>query len=244
MTNLLDRNIATPLYLQLENILREEISSGKWKSGQRFYSERELDEKYGLSRMTVRAVVNQLVADGLLYRVQGKGTFISQPKISTLSPGQMGIRRQLESKGYDTSIMLSQEERIMPPEKVRAILQLQPDEDVYIISRTRMIGQEPISIHTSYVPCRLAPDLLNYLSTAVSLSNTLEKYFGLRMAHLEETLESVSATQAEAQTLHVKKGYSLILLEDIVYNENRTPYEFAKILFRGDKIKLSFEYHH
>ena len=71
-----------PRYYQLREVLREQILSGQWNADKRLPSERELSEQYGLSRMMVRQSVSELVKEGLLYREQGKGTFVARPKIT------------------------------------------------------------------------------------------------------------------------------------------------------------------
>lgn len=242
MTEKLDRNAAIPLYVQLEEKLRADIAQGKWKANDRFPSENELNQMYGPSRMTVRSVVNQLVNDGLLYRVQGKGTFVASPKISTRSPAFKGIRAQLEAMGYETSIRVTRAELIVPSQSLREKLQLTPADKVYVVERVRTVSGIPISIHTSSIPYKLAPNLLAFLEEREPLSATLEKHFHLKMFHTEETLESVPATKVEAEILQIKRGFSLILMEDLLYNEARLPYERTKILFRGDQIKLKYEY--
>ena len=92
---MLDRNNPKPLYAQFEDLLRSAIMAGEWETNHAIPSENELSRTYGLSRMTVRSVITQLVKEGLLFRVQGKGTFVAAPKITTRSPAYMGIREQL-----------------------------------------------------------------------------------------------------------------------------------------------------
>lgn len=109
---MLEKNSPKPLYQQLKDILVDAIDSEKWKANEKIPSENELSSIYGLSRMTVRSVLTDLVKEGLLYRVQGKGTFVAE-KIVTVSPSYIGIREQLEKMGYEveTRIVECQEER-------------------------------------------------------------------------------------------------------------------------------------
>ena len=74
---MLDRNNPKPLYQQLRDVLVDAIDSGRWGPNDKIPSENELSVTYGLSRMTVRSVITDLVREGLLYRVQGKGTFVA-----------------------------------------------------------------------------------------------------------------------------------------------------------------------
>jgi GntR family transcriptional regulator len=77
----LDKNSPIPLYFQLEEILKERIETGELQTGDLLSSEKELSEKYKISRPTVREALRGLVSEGLLYREKGKGTFIAKPKI-------------------------------------------------------------------------------------------------------------------------------------------------------------------
>lgn len=107
----LDKNSPKPLYAQLEDILRTAILNKEWEVNHAIPSEIELSRMYSISRMTVRAVITQLVNEGMLYRVQGKGTFVAEPKISTKSLAYMGVREQLERMGYQTSTASSASKR-------------------------------------------------------------------------------------------------------------------------------------
>ena len=78
---ILDPQSPKPLHVQLEEIIREKIKSGDWTENSRIPSENELSREYGLSRMTVRSVILRLAQEGLLYRVPGKGTFVSVDKL-------------------------------------------------------------------------------------------------------------------------------------------------------------------
>ena len=157
-TETLDRDASMPLYLQLAGLLRGRIERGEWKPGQKIPSENELNRLYGVSRMTARQVLAQLVNEDLLFRVQGKGTFVAHPKISTRSPAYMGIREQLEGMGYAVETKVLANEVVPADERVARALQIMPGEPVHEIRRVRLIADdEPISLHTSYVPERLAP---------------------------------------------------------------------------------------
>ena len=240
---MLERNSPTPLYQQLEDILRVFISNGQWSPDHPIPSENELSKAYGLSRMTVRAVITNLVREGLLYRVQGKGTFVVPPKISTRSPAYLGIREQLEEQGYSTATKLVEFSRVAPPARIQKILGLEQEEKAIYIRRARYVDGSPISIHTSYIPDRLCPTMKSDDLETVQLCKILESDFGLKPSQVHESLETCPANDQQAQFLHIKKNYPLLVLDQILKTREDQVYEYTQIVFRGDKMKLNFDYH-
>ena len=238
----LRRDSAVPLYAQLEEILRAKIAAGEWQANERVPSENELNRSYGLSRMTARGVLTKLVNDGLLFRVPGKGTFLAPVKINAVSPAYRGVREQLEAMGYETSTAVLSVRLEGPSTRVRDRLRLEAGQAVYAIDRLRSVSGEPISLHHSFVPAHLAPGLDAYDTATEQLCVVLEKHFGLAMKQVEEHLEAASAGPAEAKHLAMRTGQPVLLLEDTIGDDSGTTFEYSRIVFRGDKIRLRFDY--
>src|SRR6478609_11233472 len=129
-SEMLDRDASMPLYLQLAGLLRGRIESGELKPDQKIPSENELNRMYGISRMTARQVLAQLVNEELLFRVQGKGTFVAHRKIGTRSPAYMGIREQLERMGYATTTKVLSSEVVPADVRVAEHLRISPGDAV------------------------------------------------------------------------------------------------------------------
>lgn len=239
---MLDKNSPKPLYAQLEEILRSSILGSIWEPNHAIPSEQELSRTYGVSRMTARSVVTQLVNDGLLRRVQGKGTFVVQHKIPTKSLAYMGIREQLERMGYQTTTKLLRHEMVSATPALAEKLDIIQGDQVHFIERARFIDGNPISLHRSYIPNALAPNLKEDKLETEQLCVILQNEFNLKSASVSETLESVVASPEEAQLFNVGKSFPLLLLEDVNKTSTGRVFEYTKVLFRGDKIKLSFDY--
>ncbi|WP_456845344.1 GntR family transcriptional regulator [Cellulomonas sp. P5_C6] len=242
MTEVLERESAVPLYAQLETILHARIASGEWAPGQRIPSENELNRMFGLSRMTVRGVLTKLVADGLLVRVPGKGTYVATPKINAISPAYRGVREQLEGLGYETSTRLVSLSLETPSQGVRERLALADDDQTYVVVRVRSVQGEPISLHRSYVPARLAPGLDGHDVVANQLCVVLEEQYGLPMKHVREDLEAVAVSTAEAKHLGMRRGEPALQLQDVIFDALSRPFEYSSIVFRGDRMRLRFDY--
>ncbi|HOZ58190.1 MAG TPA: GntR family transcriptional regulator [Nakamurella multipartita] len=238
----LDRSGSTPLYIQLANVLREKIERGEWKPDQKIPSENELNRMYGISRMTARQVLAQLVNEELLFRVQGKGTFVAHRKIGTRSPAYMGIREQLERMGYETTTKVLSSEVIPADVRVAEHLRISPGSLVYRLSRVRLVEDEPISLHTSFVPKALAQDLDADDLVNRQLCVVLENEHGLRMSRVNESLESTLPSADEAKLLRIRRTTPLLLLRQEISDPTGQEFEYSRILFRGDKIRLEFQY--
>ena len=238
----LDRASSVPLYRQLEAVLRERIAQGEWSEGDRFPSENELCSLTGLSRMTVRSVINELVNEGILFRIRGKGTYVAPQKLHMGSTAYAGIREQLERMGLPTQTRLAAFRRTKAGAKAGRMLGIKPDAQVQYIERLRIIGDQPVSIHRSYLPQNLVPNLDRYDLEGRQLCHILQEHYGLRARFSTQTLESVSAQPGEATMLSIQKGDPVLLLEEINRLENRSIFEFTQIVFRGDLVKLQFDY--
>lgn len=239
---MLDKNSSTPLYIQLDDILRLHILNGDWKPQQLIPSENQLSKLYGISRMTVRSVITSLVNEGLLYRVQGKGTFVSTPKISAKSPAYVGIREQLEKQGYLIETKIVEWNIMQAGKRIANILDATDPVEVYHIRRLRYANGEPVSIHESYIPRHLCESLCEDDIEQEQLCHVLSKRYNLAAKEVNETLESVSASASEAKLLNIPEGYPLLLLKETNRTAAKQAFEYTKIVFRGDKIKIEFDY--
>lgn len=237
---MLERNTPVPLYQQLRDILLKKIDAGTWEPNERIPSENELSLEYGLSRMTVRAVLSELVKEGLLYRVQGKGTYVSD-KVLTLGPSYIGIRQQLEEMGYRVTTKTLECGLITCSQSVASKLEMEKGDEVFMIKRLRYIKEEPISLHISYINPKYSEVLTPELLEKEQLCVILNKEYGVTRKKVTETLESVAAKEEET-ILGVESGHPLLLLQDVIFDAEGKPYEFTKVVFRGDKVKIRLQY--
>lgn len=239
---LLDRQDAKPLHKQLEEIILSKLDSEEWPANSMIPSESELTREYGVSRMTIRVVLDRLVSGGLLYRVPGKGTFVSVAKIESLPLAQHGIREQLEQMGYQTTTRVISLVKISASPRICKHLNLQVSQEVYQITRVRYVKSKPFSIHTSYLSLSQFPDIDCKKLEEMQLCDIVERIYGYPIIRRVETLEAVAATPEEASLLELENYHPLLMLENDVYTTDNQPIEYNKVLFRGDRIKLRIEY--
>ena len=239
---MLDRNSPLPLHTQFEFIIRNKIEDEEWPVNTCIPSENEFSRIYGISRMTVRSVLTRLVDAGLLYRSQGKGTFIAEPKIISSPLVRYGIREQLEEMGYKTSTKMISFEKVQASSKVSKFLNIKHENDIFIVKRLRFVKEEPLSYHISYVPVSFFHGLDNHDLEHKQMCDVIEKDYNYTIQRRTETLEATTANVEEAWLLSVHPNSPLLVLENMVYTVNDTPLEYSRIIFRGDKIKIKLEY--
>ena len=239
---MLNRESPKTLSAQLEEEVRGNLASGRWPAGSAIPSENELSRIYGISRMTARNVITKFVQEESLLRIPGKGTFVAEPKIEAKSLSYAGIREQLEQMGYEVTTQMLGITRKKGTPRLCERFGLPQDSRFYVLRRLRFIKGEPLSIHTSYIPVAYCPHLEKQELSGEQLCHVLSRSYGLNRSHTRETLESVAARRDEAKLLDIPEGHPLLLLHDTIRDESGRTFEYASVLFRGEKIKLTLDF--
>lgn len=234
--NMLDEKAPVALYHQLKAILAEKIHSGQWKVNDRIPTERELCDAYGVSRATVRLALGELENEGLLYRKQGRGTFVAAPKIEQLLSGFYSFTDEMKKQGHKPSARVLSFKKIEATGEVVQALLLPEGTPVFAIKRLRLADDEPIILEVSYVPCALCPALTEEDVKENALYDLFRQRYNIFPSRAQESFEAVSAGPHEASYLGIPSGAPVLRLERITYAFDR-PVEYNVGLIRGDRYK-------
>lgn len=241
MKKTLDHESFIPLYYQLKEILKEKIESGEWKPGDIIPSENQLQQQYNISRNTAKKALDDLVQDGVLNRIQGKGTFVSTPKIEQSLSGFYSFSKVMEAKGLQPKdIILSLKQKEAKP-SVAKQLQLPTGSPVTALRRLRCAQDEPIILETSYIPQHIAPELSVEKLKKNSLYDLLKKEYGIYVTKAKEIFEPVLVRDYESKYLQVEEGFPALLLDRVAYDSNGTVVEFCRSIVRGDRCRFYTE---
>jgi GntR family transcriptional regulator len=233
------RDSSVPIYSQVERIVVDMIDSGRLSPGQRAPSEREIAETLGISRMTARAAMSSLVADGYLYSVPGKGTFVSNPKMRQELLELTSFTEDMRKRGLRPGArLLDLGVANGVPTKVYRALGLSEADDLIRIHRLRTADEEPMCLETSYLPKDYVPWLLEEDLESGSLYRALENH-GIGLVKAEEHLEATVVRETESELLTVPVGYPALLIERTTYTEEDRAIEYVKSLYRGDRYRFS-----
>lgn len=240
--NAIDFNSNIPYYIQLIEALKEKIRSGEWQAGDQLPSEPDLCEAYGVSRTVVRQSLREIELEGLITRRKGKGTFVSEPKISeSLAQKLTGFYQDMVERGHVIETQVLHHKLVPADKKVAEYLDVDPGTTVIDIKRLRFIKGEPIVLVSSYLPLDLCPELAEADITNKSLYEFLENECGVIIAYGRRSIEAVPANETEANLLHMDVGAPLILLDSVSYLEDDTPIEYYHAVHRGDRSRFEVE---
>jgi len=237
----LDPTSVIPLYHQLKELIMESIESGKWKPGDMIPSENQFQTEYNVSRNTVKRALDDLVQEGLLYRVQGKGTFVALPKIEQSISGFYSFSKVLREKGYEPKDIILSFQHLPAKPSVARRLQLEEGDRVVELKRLRCARDEPIILETSYIPAKLTPGISQEMLENSSLYDLLQSRFGIYVVKAKEIFEPVLIRNYESEYLQVEEGYPALLLERIAYDSEGRLVEFCRSVVRGDKCRFYTE---
>ena len=228
----------SPLYQQIKTLILQSLQAGEWKPGELIPSEMELAARFRVSQGTVRKAIDELAAENLVIRRQGKGTFVAthaeqhvQYRFLRLMPdsGDLSSEGPAERQIIDCK-------RLRAPADIARPLALRAGEAVLQLRRVLAFHGTPTILEDVWLPGGpfkglTADRLSTYRGPMYAL---FETEFGVRMVRAEEKIRAVAADAASAQLLQVTPGEPLLSVERIAYTYNDMPMELRRGLYRTD----------
>lgn len=236
-----NKNSPIPLYYQLAEWIREEISAGHFTPGSQLPSERELSDRMGISRMTVRQAISYLVSEGLLVSHQGVGTFVAEPKLVHNTLNLLGFTEEMTRQGEHVTSQVLEQEVVSASRQVAGHLQLADGGEVVKIVRLRRVNSVPLLLETSFVPLALCPGLENADLADQSLYALMASEYHIQLQRSSQSLEVTVVNEYEQQLLGVDARMCMLLLRGVTYARNEQPVEYFKALYRGDRFKFTVD---
>ena len=227
-----------PKYYQLKEIIRDLIEKDELGVGEAIPPERELCEWYRVSRMTARQAVMELVNEGLLYRVQGLGTFVAEPKVHQGTGRLTSFTEDMRERGMEVSstVVGVRVEEAGPV--VARLLRIDPGDRIVRVRRVRNADGKPMALETSHLLYEVAKGILGEDLSGRSLYEELGKA-GVRVATAEQSYEAVLVNESESAHLGVPVGSPALLIERVTFNANDRPFEYVKSVYRGDRYRVT-----
>ncbi len=223
-----------PLYYQMASLMREQIIAGRYAPGDRFPTEAELVEEYGLSRITVRQALRSLEEEGLIRREPGRGTFVTEQRPFA---GRLALDSSIEdliSMGFATSVLLLDIGDISATPEDAARLKVPPGAPLVEVSRVRYYRKEPFSFVINHLPAEIGRRLdVKYLKRG-SMLKFLEEHLGIRLRDAEQIVRATLADAKLAHWLKTRIGAPLLFIDRVVRTDDERPVMRTLTYYRSD----------
>lgn len=213
--------------------IRQKITSGEYSQGDRLPTTSELCEEYGVSKITVKRAMDDLVTMGLVARRRGSGTYVKGIEGTNTLTGVGNRSHQMRGLVADGEIASLQVESdvhdftvVKPPTDVARLLNMEPDEFAYFVCRTRYMGGEPYSVEHTYMPIKVIPDLREKHARG-SIYRYIENDLGLKIASAHRVVCAVHPSADVARWLQVELQTPVISVRQVGYLDDGTPFEVS-----------------
>ena len=232
-----------PLYLQIREALKKKIEEKEYLTGEVIPSERKLAEMYGVNRMTVKYAIDSLVAEGYLYKVQGKGTFVQKENSQKIiwSNDSQGLGAMLREKGT------SRKDKVVVKGLIKAFnflgskLSLAKYEDVYVLQRIRYVNEEPFAVEYCYVPFKFFKDIddHNFENTSVYEYMKSKNHFPV---DFDQKLIIIESDGRISKLLGVPDGTPTYYFEFISRDQYGNVVEYTETYVNCEKAVFNFNF--
>lgn len=234
----LSKTDGVALYVQVRESLRDQIVSRMLKPGEKLPAEDELAVEFGVSRMTIRQGLSDLIDEGILYRRRGVGTFVSQLHIERDHNRLSSFFDSAAAEGFVAEIKVLKQEAIPAKLIVAKALGLKEGEPVIYIRTLSLADSLPIALHDEYVPYKLCPDLL-FEDLTTKLSWEAVEEFGFPIKHAVQKVEAIPVDEEIAFLLGTEEGAPVLYKQRTIFTIDGTPVEFALCYNLGDRYSLT-----
>lgn len=239
----IDLKSKLPLYDQIERNLRDLIINGRLKPGQAVPGEWDLAGRYGVSRLTVRRAVDELVRQNWLERKHGVGTFVRQPTMASIAAGKLSFTEQMRAIGREPSSKFISQRVVAATDKIARALHIQEGDPIIEITRVRLADNVPILLETACLSTARFPMLENHdWSKNASLYKVLGEEYQINISAMDHTINPVTLTETEARYLKAAAGAVALLSQIIAYTTDGVPVEYAWSVSNGEKSEFYFHF--
>jgi GntR family transcriptional regulator len=229
-----------PKHYRIRESLREQIRG--MESGEPIPTEAELCQAFGVSRTTVRKAIERLTYEGLVYRVQGKGTFVAPPKVrGHFVQSRAGLYDDARARGLSLKTQVLEQRLISVDERLAGHLNIAPGDSALKLVRLRFIDKEPMLISYSYVPEALCPGLVHEDFESHSLYAIMQQKYGIQIHHGLRVIEAIPCGEEEARLLHLSPGVPLLVVTGTMYDSHGVIAEHGFAMFRGDRSQVEIQ---
>lgn len=236
MARPVDESLAVPLYHQVYLVLKENVRAGVYPKGVALPPEHMLCEDFGVSRITVKRAMRDLVADGYVVRQRGKGTFVADNVVGSSPNALDDLLKSVQAIGAATEVQHVSADAIAAPADIAEKLGLDPGGTVLRSNQVRLTDGEPLAVIVAYIPEPIARQLDPRSENKPMLVRLIDA--GIPIARADQEITATLAEPSVAGPLGVEVGAPLLKLTRLVFDQNNEPVEWLTSYYRGDRYAM------
>lgn len=233
-----DSDSRVPLYAQVEAVLAASITDGTYPPGSQLPNEEALLARFGVSRTTLHKTVQNLIKRGLIEIRRGKGTFVTQPRITQELTELSGFVEDMHALGRHPTARLVDQQVLPAPDTAARRLGLMAGTLAMRIQRVRLADGVPLSFDETWLPKEIGEKIVGNDLDTEPIFKLLEEKYDTPLVEAEYRLEATCADATVAQALGIEPGSPIFLIERTSYSAGHQPVDYEKLYYRGDQIQF------
>ena len=226
-----------PLYQQLCDLLRGQIKSGAYGPLDRLPSEHELAREHSISRITARQALGELERSGLVFRLQGRGSFVARPAVVQGLAQLTGFAEAMSAQGLAAVSRVLRVGPVRAATDVAERLRVESSAPLFEIRRVRLVNDSPVSYDLSYFAPKLGRRLAREDLVRRDIFWLLENVCGVRLGAADYQIGAVPAQEEIALQLGVPAGSPLLLIDRLTHDVAGTPIDYEHLYIRADRVR-------
>lgn len=241
MDELIHRENPQKLYVQLCEILKKKIESNEWDVSSQIPTEDELCRTYNISRATVRTAILELVRQGYLMRLQGKGTFVSKKVVFDELTMLTSFRELMLEPGTNFSTRILARTMMMPVDDLITKLDISGDKHIIYIKRITIVNNSPTIIQELYIPYHICPSLLRDDIESNSMFELFEKKYEIKITRVKNYFDIAYLNAEEGRLFDQPTGLPVLLLNQHFFS-GATQIMYTRSIIRPNSLRFSIEF--
>lgn len=221
-----------PLYVQIKEKLLQDIEKN-YKAGDKIDNEEKLEKKYKVSRITIRRAIEELEKENIVEKMQGRGTFVKEPKILYDANVIGSLTQRLEKENIALKTVLLNYIIIEDDHSVKNLLKCKK---LLCIERVRVIGDKTFAYMLNYINYDIVHGLREEF-TIESLYTFYKQRYGIEFFNAEETIEAKYSSKKISKLLKIEDKSPILCLQRLSFDRNNLPIEYSDIAIKHDMYK-------
>jgi GntR family frlABCD operon transcriptional regulator len=228
-----------PFYMQIRQMIHEDINSGKYKPDEKLPTEAELCEMYQVSRITIRKAIKTLVDEGSLVRIQGKGTYVTSKKIKNELLSVSGFSEFSHQLGMIPDSRIIRSNVIQANQEMSERLQVKKDSPILELVRLMYVDRRPLFFDQAYYSLLRFPDLEKKIGLQESTYQILKEEYQTEITTNEKLIDVILANKEIANLLQCETGATLFRIEKIAFDHNDQSVHLSIFMCETNKVSLT-----